>query len=133
MKKKNKDVTKRVRLTENECKKIMREAGKKNMNFSSYVRYATKLDKNMDPEFIKAIYKLANEINYIGHNINQVVKNNNSGLYSEIDKARLMEYMRILNEKVEALLKENFFLPDRSSTLYQRLRSHRRWLQNTLS
>ena len=55
----------------------MREAGKKNMNFSSYVRYATKLDKNMDPEFIKAIYKLANEINYIGHNINQVVKNNN--------------------------------------------------------
>ena len=103
MKKKNKDVTKRVRLTENECKKIMREAGKKNMNFSSYVRYATKLD----PEFIKAIYKLANEINYIGHNINQVVKNNNSGLYSEIDKARLMEYMRILNEKVEALLKEN--------------------------
>lgn len=63
MKKKNKDVTKRVRLTENECKKIMREAGKKNMNFSSYVRYATKLDKNMDPEFIKAIYKLANEIN----------------------------------------------------------------------
>jgi hypothetical protein len=107
LKKKNKDVTKRVRLTENECKKIMREAGKKNMNFSSYVRYATKLDKNMDPEFIKAIYKLANEINYIGHNINQVVKNNNSGLYSEIDKARLMEYMRILNEKVEALLKEN--------------------------
>ena len=76
LKKKNKDVTKRVRLTENECKKIMREAGKKNMNFSSYVRYATKLDKNMDPEFIKAIYKLANEINYIGHNINQVVYEN---------------------------------------------------------
>ncbi len=43
----------------------------------AYVRYAAKLDKNMDPEFIKAIYKLANEINYIGHNINQVVKNNN--------------------------------------------------------
>ena len=85
----------------------MREAGKKNMNFSSYVRYATKLDKNMDPEFIKAIYKLANEINYIGRNINQVVKNNNSKLYSEIDKARLMEYMRILNEKVESLLKQN--------------------------
>ncbi len=107
LKKNNKDITKRVRLTENECKKIMSEAGKKSMNFSSYVRYATKLDKNMDPEFIKAIYKLANEINYIGHNINQVVKNNNSKLYSEIDKARLMEYMRILNEKVESLLKQN--------------------------
>ena len=91
LKKNNKDITKRVRLTENECRKIMKEAK----------------NKNMDPEFIKAIYKLANEINYIGHNINQVVKNNNSKLYSEIDKARLMEYMRILNEKVESLLKQN--------------------------
>ncbi len=107
LKKNNKDITKRVRLTENECRKIMKEAKKKNMNFSTYVRYVAKLDKNMDPEFIKAIYKLANEINYIGHNINQVVKNNNSKLYSEIDKARLMEYMRILNEKVESLLKQN--------------------------
>ena len=107
LKKNNKDITKRVRLTENECRKIMKEAKKKIMNFSAYVRYAAKLDKNMDPEFIKAIYKLANEINYIGHNINQVVKNNNSKLYSEIDKARLMEYMRILNEKVESLLKQN--------------------------
>ena len=89
LKKNNKDITKRVRLTENECRKIMKEAKKKNMNFSAYVRYAAKLDKNMDPEFIKAIYKLANEINYIGH------------------KARLMEYMRILNEKVESLLKQN--------------------------
>ena len=107
LKKNNRDITKRVRLTENECRKIMKEAKKKNMNFSAYVRYAAKLNKNMDPEFIKAIYKLANEINYIGHNINQVVKNNNSKLYSEIDKARLMEYMRILNEKVESLLKQN--------------------------
>ena len=107
LKKNNKDITKRVRLTENECRKIMKEPKKKNMNFSTYVRYVAKLDKNMDPEFIKAIYKLANEINYIGHNINQVVKNNNSKLYSEIDKARLMEYMRILNEKVESLLKQN--------------------------
>ena len=107
LKKNNKDITKRVRLTENECRTIMKEAKKKNMNFSTYVRYVAKLDKNMDPEFIKAIYKLANEINYIGHNINQVVKNNNSKLYSEIDKARLMEYMRILNEKVESLLKQN--------------------------
>mgnify|MGYP000169943152 FL=1 len=108
LKKNNKDITKRVRLTENECRKIMKEAKKKNMNFSTYVRYVAKLDKNMDPEFIKAIYKLANEINYIGHNINQVVKNNNSKLYSEIDKARLMEYMRILNEKVESLLKQKW-------------------------
>ena len=56
LKKNNKDITKRVRLTENECRKIMKEAKKKNMNFSAYVRYAAKLDKNMDPEFID-VYK----------------------------------------------------------------------------
>ena len=48
LKKNNKDITKRVRLTENECRKIMKEAKKKNMNFSAYVRYAAKLDKNME-------------------------------------------------------------------------------------
>ena len=44
--------------------------------------------------------KLINEVNYIGHNINQIVRNNNSGLYLESDKIRLMEYMRTLNMKL---------------------------------
>ena len=44
--------------------------------------------------------KLINEVNFIGHNINQIVRNNNSGLYLESDKTRLMEYMRTLNMKL---------------------------------
>lgn len=38
--------------------------------------------------------------NHIGTNINQIVHNNNSGLYSETDKEQLVAYMRKLNVEV---------------------------------
>jgi hypothetical protein len=43
---------------------------------------------------------LINEVNRIGVNINEIVHNNNSFLYSEADKTRLMAYMQKLNEVV---------------------------------
>jgi hypothetical protein len=43
---------------------------------------------------------LINEVNRIGVNINEIVHNNNSVLYSEADKTRLMAYMQKLNEVV---------------------------------
>lgn len=103
---KTKELTKRVRLTEKEFKQIMKNAAKKNMKFSAYVRYMTLSQGNYDPEKVKAICELTSEVNRIGHNINQIVKNNNSGLYSEMDKLRLTEYMRIINEKVGRLLEK---------------------------
>ena len=36
----------------------------------------------------------------IGININQIVFNNNAGLYSKEDKTQLVAYMRKLNKKV---------------------------------
>ena len=44
--------------------------------------------------------RLINEVNYIGTNINQIVHNNNSGLYFEADKEQLVAYMRKLNVEV---------------------------------
>ena len=44
--------------------------------------------------------ELINEVNHIGTNINQIVHNNNSGLYSETDKEQLVAYMRKLNVEV---------------------------------
>ena len=41
-----------------------------------------------------------NEVNHIGTNINQIVHNHNSGIYSEDDKVRLIAYMRKLNTEV---------------------------------
>lgn len=52
------------------------------------------------PELLEALQNLTNEINHIGININQIVKNNNSGLYHESDKKRLYVYMKQIKEAV---------------------------------
>lgn len=74
---------------------------------SAYLRNMIKDVPAVDPKLVRAINNLVNEINYIGHNINQIVKNNNSGLYSDFDKSRLLEYMRVINEKVDTLIAQN--------------------------
>ena len=42
-----------------------------------------------------------NELQRIGRNINQIVKNNNSGLYLQTDKDALLIYMKRLNANVQ--------------------------------
>ena len=62
--------------------------------------------KNDYPEVRKLLKELINEVNRIGININQIVFNNNAGLYSKEDKTQLVAYMRKLNKKVnEAVVK----------------------------
>ena len=50
------------------------------------------------------ISKLITEINYIGHNINQIVKNNNSELYKRSDKDKLSEQMRLIYKKLDEVV-----------------------------
>lgn len=107
LKNKNKSVIKTVRFTQSEYKNIMKAAKDQNMIFSTYVVKMLGNNPNYDVELRRRISKLASEINYIGHNINQIVRNNNSGLYSDFDKSRLMEYMRIINEKVDLLITQS--------------------------
>ena len=107
LKNKNKNVIKTVRFTQSEYKNIMKAAKDQNMIFSSYVVKMLGNNPNYDIELRRRISKLVSEINYIGHNINQIVRNNNSGLYSDFDKSRLMEYMRIINEKVDLLITQS--------------------------
>ena len=97
------DITKIIRLNGREYQMVMENANACNMNFSTYVRYAISNVNMPNPEMRKLILKLINEVNHIGNNINQIVRNNNSGLYLDSDKTRLMEYMRLLNFKVGAL------------------------------
>lgn len=103
----NKRVRKEIRLTQTEYDYIKKNARRSGLSASAYMRSMIKDIPTIDPAFKKQLNNLINEINYIGHNINQIVKNNNSGLYSDFDKSRLMEYMRILNEKVDLLLEQN--------------------------
>jgi hypothetical protein len=44
------------------------------------------------------------EVNRIGVNINEIVRNNNSSLYSDSDKSRLFAYMIKLNEKLNKVV-----------------------------
>lgn len=107
VKNKKKSIIKTVRFTQSEYQKIMAAARDQNMIFSAYVQKMLGNNPQYDIELRRRISRLASEINYIGHNINQIVKNNNSGLYSDFDKQRLMEYMRIINEKVDLLMAQN--------------------------
>ena len=84
----NKTKVKHIRLSESKLKMIMKNADKVNMNFSTYLRRKCLQDIPCGSELRNDVRSLTNEINHIGHNINKIVKNNNSGLYSEIDKMR---------------------------------------------
>ena len=57
------------------------------------------------PEIRVLLRELINEVNHIGTNINQIVHNHNSGIYSEADKERLVVYMRKLNTEVNNVYK----------------------------
>ena len=58
------------------------------------------------PEIAESLQNLSNEINHIGININQVVKNNNSGLYHESDKKRLYVYMKQIKTAVKQIVEK---------------------------
>ena len=71
-----------------------------------YIRLLISQKPNDYPEVRKILKELINEVNRIGININQIVFNNNAGLYSKEDKTQLIAYMRKLNQKVdEAVVK----------------------------
>lgn len=96
-----KDIVKRFRLGSSEAAMLKEQAEKTGMNESQYVRFLIAQKPNDYPEIQKSLKGLVNEINRIGVNINEIVYNNNSMLYRQTDKDRLMAYMRRLNKTLE--------------------------------
>lgn len=96
-----KDIVKRFRLGSSEAAMLKEQAEKAGMNESQYVRFLITQKPNDYPEIQKSLKGLVNEINRIGVNINEIVYNNNSMLYRQTDKDRLMAYMRRLNKTLE--------------------------------
>ncbi len=47
--------------------------------------------------------RLRNDINKIGRNINQIVKNSNSHIYNEDDKIKLSVQLTIIRDLIEKL------------------------------
>ena len=88
-------IRKTLRLMPEEAKMLAKKACDNGIN-----------EPNDYPEVRKILKELINEVNRIGININQIVFNNNAGLYSKEDKTQLIAYMRKLNQKIdEAVVK----------------------------
>ena len=74
-------------------------------NLSSYIRQLL-LSQNMktNPALQKELQEIRHELNKIGININQIAKNNNSGLYQDSDKRLLLEKQDTIMELFQTLL-----------------------------
>ena len=90
-------IRKTLRLMPEEAKMLAKKACDNGMNEAEYIRLLISQKPNDYPEVRKILKELINEVNRIGININQIVFNNNAGLYSKEDKTQLIAYMRKLN------------------------------------
>ncbi len=98
-------IRKHFKLTE-ETAKILEERSKaENMNESEYIRYLllNQSGNSRSRELELEIMRLRNEINKIGVNVNQIVKNNNSHLYSEDDKIKLQMQLDMIKELLNVM------------------------------
>lgn len=86
-----------VRFKPEEAMRIQKEAKENGLTVAGYLRMMTRQKANDHPEIRKQLKTLIGEVNHIGNNINQIVKNNNSNLYYESDKRRLYACMQKIN------------------------------------
>ena len=96
----------KLRLKESDRQKLKKAAAEIVITESQYIRLLINQPhiKRLDQQSYVAIKRLVNEINKIGVNINQIAKNNNSQLYSEIDKRELFKYLKRQDEYVYEFL-----------------------------
>ncbi len=103
----NKSVRYTVRLTTEDAALLEERAKERGMKGSAYVRMLIRQKPEEYPEIRKSLNALVNEVNHIGVNVNQIVKNHNSKFYSDVEKERLVAYLRKLilsvNEVVKAV------------------------------
>ena len=98
-------MNKHFQFTPEQAKTLTEKAKEAGVNEAAYLRSLIGQKPKDFPEIRIAIANLTTEVNRIGHNINQIVHNNNSGLYSELDKRQLIAYMRKLNDAVNEVVR----------------------------
>lgn len=99
--KKGKSVTVSFRMSEEEARTLRRNAKEQDMSESEYLRMMVRQRPTDYPEISELLRKLINEVNHIGVNINQIVKNHNSSFYTAEDKRRLTAYMKKISMAVK--------------------------------
>ena len=99
-----KDIVIKLRVDQKEYAIIQRNVRKSKKKFSEYAREVLTEKEVKTPEGKELISNLITEINYIGHNINQIVKNHNSEIYKRSDKEKLSEQMRLIYKKLDEVV-----------------------------
>lgn len=100
-------IRKHFKLTEETARLLAEHSKAENMNESEYIRYLL-LNQSEHPrsrELELEIMRLRNEINKIGVNINQIVKNNNFHIYREDDKIELKSQMQMIENLLEEAIR----------------------------
>lgn len=93
-----------IRLTEEEYKELIKNTHSTNLTLSEYVRQLIKDNKIVEYTSWINRKELINEVNHIGVNINQIVKNVNSDYYSSYEKLKLFAMMKKLYELLDEKL-----------------------------
>ncbi|MCR5293223.1 MAG: MobC family plasmid mobilization relaxosome protein [Eubacterium sp.] len=99
------NLRKAYRLTEEQNEELQAKVSELGMTESEFIRLLITQRPKDYPEIRQMLNSLINEVNHIGVNINEIVHNNNSMLYSDSDKTRLLAYMNKLNEAVNKAVK----------------------------
>ena len=98
-------MNKLFRLSESEAQLLKEKATANGMSESEFIRLMISQKPNDYPEIRKLLKEAINEINHIGININQIVKNNNSTFYQKEDKIKLTAYMQRVDETLQKVVK----------------------------
>lgn len=98
------ELRKAYRLTKEQDEELKRRAEELGMSESEFIRLLITEKPKDYPEIRQLLSGLVGEVNRIGVNINEIVRNNNSYLYSDSDKSRLFAYMVKLNEKLNRVV-----------------------------
>lgn len=105
-KKDTKKCRKEIRLTAAEQEKLQKEAAKMGGTESRFLRLLLTERPRDHPEIRDELRRLTNEVNHIGVNINQIVHDHNSRLYSEEDKHRLYMCMKQLKKLLGQMMEK---------------------------
>lgn len=100
------ELRKAYRLTKEQDDELKRKVRELGMTESEFIRLLITEKPKDYPEIRQMLSDLVGEVNRIGVNINQIVHNHNSALYSDADKLRLVAYMSKVNEKLNKVVDE---------------------------
>lgn len=107
----HKTVRKNFRVSPEEDSFIRSQCEQYGMNESAYLRYLLKqasdssAERAQPKELYLAMKELTNEVNSIGVNINQIVRNVNMQKYSEYEKKKLFAMMEEIKKTVREFQK----------------------------